>query len=549
MNTAHNKRVFLSCPTEGADELIAIAREVFKKYGLIPYLAAGDKRYDTPIFDKIMPMIEIADYAVGIILNEVSTDVLEELAYAEAYATVLRMVEKGTSIGGLTARKEYEVFTRATFRESMENVCRFILAHATEKARRADAEGVGPSGGTGPAAASGSPQHLVHGPGPSSIGGHVVSSDPAPAWFGDDGMYAKMAADDLGRTLGYGSTWGFFQERIRVANRAAWIMATIDTDTGFILSHMASLERPTVPAATCVLQMAQVSAGVPDVIEGDLLPAHAKSFRKTLRFIMGGDRSPEYVQSDGSMAWAEKYLGSALRKACLHTPGLDPRALENNLSHEIISHNFLQPAHLDEVPAVRAGSPRFAIMRDIYDHGASGEKGFLVRLGKLMDHTRVIQYPKHGLVHMAIKDVDVGARLEIEAILTECGFRRKRGSWTRKLPSPPSPRARFDYPEKTFDVCNRCGRVALSMQEIVRLHGLRNDGGRLKTQPTCRQCRNGTPAPKKRFRQLPARLHLDPRATLDPFTCRPPRKQMNDAFSPRGDRYWSTKRGRQTRLR
>ena len=552
--------VFLSCPTNGAEDLIEIAREMFKKYRLKPYLAADHKRYDMPIFDKIMPQIENVRYTVGLIPNKVSTDVLEELAYAEAYTTVIRMVEKGTHIGGFTARKEYEQFTRDTFRESMENVCRFIVSHAKSagKAGRAGPGRTNLSGGAGSTSLrpgstsvpSGGSQHLVQEAGPSSIGGHVASSDPAPTWYADGGMYAKMAADDLSRTLGYGSTWGFIRERIRVANSTAWVLAAVDLDLGFVLSHMASFERPSVSATTCVLQMAQVTAGIPKVIEGDLLPAHAKSFQKTLRLIMGGDRGPEYVQNDGIMTWVEKYLVSALRKSCLHAPGLDLRTLERNMNHEIISHNFLQPAHMDVAPATRAGSPKFEIMRDIYDYGASGDKGFLVQLGSMINHINVTQYPERGLISMAIRDVGDGTRRKIEAILTECGFRRKNDSWTRRMRFTPSRGAGPGwYPKKTFEICNMCGRVALSMQEIVRLHGLRNNGGRIIPQPFCRECRYGVSI-RRRFRRPPARSRCNPGETLDSFTCRTSRHGARpDAFNPSNDRYWSIKRGRQTRLR
>lgn len=59
----------------------------------------------------------------------------------------------------------------------------------------------------------------------------------------------------------------------------------------------------------------------------------------------------------------------------------------------------------------------------------------------------------------------------------------------REARSPKLNKASGKVPVHTFEICNRCGLVALTPQEVDRMIGYRRVRGKWVTQPNCHKCR------------------------------------------------------------
>ncbi|MDA7959509.1 MAG: hypothetical protein MPJ08_02115 [Nitrosopumilus sp.] len=519
--------VFISCPNnEEDDKLSEIAKAMLKKRGWDPYRAIDDPRCHLSLEDKILPKLTKPTIVLGIITKCKSRLVTDELAFAQSNTIVVRLVEEeAKDIGGFTGWKEYIRFTRDSFEAAMEKAILAIenaLEDTAGDTERLESVGVLQSSSQPDATMADAPQQYVQMLQPS-IEEYVAASGPVPGWYPGLERYTVMAADDLSRMLTYGTTWALYHVKVDVNNRTVWLVLVVDTDTNFILSHRVSLDKPDVDCTSLVLQLAQIVAGHPSLIEGDLPPVLVKSFQNSPGSMVGKNTRPKYRQHDGSLTWFKKYLKAMLYKACIQSIGTGISSLRCNIGYEILNHNFLRQPYSEDIPAKRAGMDKdFEDVMAIYNHGLSGEKGFLVKLGSLIRDVDIDHSTKNGFVYVTIKPtVNKSVQHAIESILLECKFQPSWGSWSHRFASG---RARLIgrkriHPETEIETCNRCHNAAISMQEILLLHGFRHDkySNTVWTQPSCRLCGHGPRDPDDTpMRKPPHRLRLY-HASLDSF--------------------------------
>ena len=83
---------------------------------------------------------------------------------------------------------------------------------------------------------------------------------------------------------------------------------------------------------------------------------------------------------------------------------------------------------------------------------------------------------------------DTPNRMRLHAGLQKC-------QWSRDIPSIPEMKATRTrnlsgtVPVQTFEICNKCGLVALTSQEVEATIGYRRTSGKWITQPNCHKCR------------------------------------------------------------
>ena len=104
---------------------------MLEEAGYDPYLSIDHPEYGTYLLEKIKARILGSDLVIGIISDELSVFVHEELAYAEDRVPVIRMVEIGDKddVGGFTPGREYERFKPGEFAASAGRVVRYIQDH------------------------------------------------------------------------------------------------------------------------------------------------------------------------------------------------------------------------------------------------------------------------------------------------------------------------------------------------------------------------------------------------------------------------------------
>ena len=109
---------------------------------------------------------------------------------------------------------------------------------------------------------------------------------------------------------------------------------------------------------------------------------------------------------------------------------------------------------------------------------------------RIRDKRTVVITAKEGMPKATVKRID--RKLQVE-----CGFTyaSEKKEWTRQMPSIMNMNKRREesmgaaMPEQTLEVCNRCGRSALTTQTVVEDFGYRRSNGRIITQPNYHRCR------------------------------------------------------------
>lgn len=523
-------------------------RHELERCGYGGYIASDNPMYGYSLLDKVKYEIRASNLLIALLFKEPSSFVFQEIGYAENYIPVVYMVEEGvTDVGGFMQDREYEPFTVDDFSSSAERISSQIPDILARYAARSRSGGT--SGNPAPEPPSYRPPtpQLRHSPhehpslyqaGSVGVTGppyedtgrllplkdYIANYPPVPGWYGLISRSVRMEADDLSRTMCFGSIWGLCQAAVPAGGRTLWLTSVIDMETSYILSYLLSFEKPDHPKIAQILQEAQISAGIPAVVEGNLPHRETRRLKDTLKFTMGDSLlgCPRYMENGNSLMRFRKFLEAILKKACTDSPQLDMIEVGRSIEYNVISHNFFSRPYESGIPAVSAKCrTEFSNIVEIHNRAMSGDKGFLIKLGSNVRYLKVLRSPKLGRIYLRINpDTDRMTRNEIESTLAGSGFEFKGKSWRRPFQFLDAHMIMDEnvLPRQTFSICNKCHIVAHSLQEAWRINGFLDDSGRVRIQPTCRACKHGTEPPRRRFRRRPARPQIHPRApTLDAF--------------------------------
>jgi len=195
--------------------------------------------------------------------------------------------------------------------------------------------------------------------------------------------------------------------------------------------------------------------------------------------------------------------------------GYGEHSSDHVIAYNIINYNFIRPhsspgefgavrhgksGMINMTPAMAGGYPKwFASFYELLTESWGYDKSFVFKLGpRLPDRLRIgVRGGRKVAVTVKAGTPKSTARRIDRKLQTECGFAYvpARREWVRDTPSIMNMSGRREdlmgapMPAQTFQVCNRCGRAALTTQAVDEILGYRRSGGRMIPQPNGHGCR------------------------------------------------------------
>ena len=199
----------------------------------------------------------------------------------------------------------------------------------------------------------------------------------------------------------------------------------------------------------------------------------------------------------------------------MNTAYMEHDTASNIIHYHVIHHNFIKPHffhptvgverhetgnEINKTPVMAAGYPLwFANFEELIKESLGYDKSFVFKLkDDMLAHLTVGIREDKTVVISVKRDIPTNTIVKIDRILqTECGFMLdyKKRQWSRNIPSIPEMKAARTrnlsgtVPVQTFEICNKCGLVALTSQEVEAMIGYRRTNGKWITQPNCHKCR------------------------------------------------------------
>ncbi len=322
-------------------------------------------------------------------------------------------------------------------------------------------------------------------------------------------------------------------ERSKRSAKKKWLTAVVDLKTRLVIHYIITDKRPDNRDIYRLVKMATVVAGMPTDIITDCYLAYRPAIRRLTGDIekQGGKLNHILVRAKNQSELHFKpkkptngvpnhnnsieSAWSTIKRNMDIMSGYGEYHSDHVISYNIINHNFIKPHSslrkfravrqgqadmVNMTPAMVGGYPKwFANFNELLTESWGYDKSFIFKLGpKMLDRLRVgIRGRK--TVAIAVKErtaKSMVAKID-RKLQTECGFEYVPGrrEWRREIPSIMNMNRRREdnmgavMPMQTFEVCNRCGLAALTMQTVVELIGYRKSNGRMITQPNCHGCR------------------------------------------------------------
>ena len=211
-------------------------------------------------------------------------------------------------------------------------------------------------------------------------------------------------------------------------------------------------------------------------------------------------------------------------KRSMNTAYMEHDTASNIIHYHVIHHNFIKPHffhptveverhetrnEINKTPVMAAGYPLwFANFEEIIKESSGYDKSFVFKLKDDMLAYLTVGIRGDSTVVISVKQkTPMKTIIKIDKILqTECGFKLdyKKRQWFRDIMSIPYMKATRMHnllgkvPIQTFEICHKCGMVALTSQEVETMIGYRHSGGKWITQPNCHGCRATISANPKR---------------------------------------------------
>ena len=322
-------------------------------------------------------------------------------------------------------------------------------------------------------------------------------------------------------------------ERTKRTGKKKWLTAVVDIKTRIIIHYIITDKRPANKEIYRLVKTAAVVAGMPTDIITDCYGAYGPAISRLGRemkkhggsvnhiLVRSKDQSTLHMRPKKPKDAAPRHnnhiesMWAKVKKNMDIMSGYGEYHSDSIISYNIINHNFIRPhTSLDTftaerhgqvnkvnlTPVMAGGYPKwFATFTELLTESWGYDKSFVFKMGPKMlnglrvgirDRRTVAITAKEGTPRAAVKKID--RKLQVE-----CGFTYapERKEWTRQMPSIMNMNRRREesmgaaMPEQTFEVCNRCGRSALTTQTVVEDFGYRRSNGRIITQPNCHRCR------------------------------------------------------------
>lgn len=329
-------------------------------------------------------------------------------------------------------------------------------------------------------------------------------------WLEKYPKLVKILIDDIACSLKFGNSWGVDEAYVKLANGQCWITAVLDEDSRFMIAHIVTEKRPNSKMIQTLLSEAKIISGIPKVITTDLYPAYPKAIKKTF-----GDGIVEHrdIRSKTKMRTTftvgsnhnnhiERSWKTIKRDALRNSSEWKwNKGIQNLIYYVIIHYNYIRlHSTFNKTPAAAAGYIKsFENFEEILNNASTYEKSFLFKLGDYVKFVN-IRTPDHcnKIIISPKASADHKTTMKINRILEVCGFTRSRRnrSWVRKTPglhtfAQNRKSGSIRLSARSFEMCKKCNKIAVSLQEIERQNGFREmNDGTIRTQPQCRTCRH-----------------------------------------------------------
>lgn len=338
-------------------------------------------------------------------------------------------------------------------------------------------------------------------------------------WLKKYQKLTKILTDDIACSLQYGDVWEVDETYVKLSNGQCWITAVLDEDSRFIIAYIVTKKRPNGSMLETVFSEARTVAGIPKIITTDLYREYPKAIQKI--FV---DKNVEHRKIKG-----KSFVGSnhnnyierswkTIKRNTLQNSS-EWKDGEDRIYYAILHYNYIQiHSNFDTTPAVTAGYVKpFENFEDILNCSYSYEKAFLFNLKDYIKFVN-IKTPNHcsEIIISPKASADCETTKSISQILEDCDFtfsKNKRG-WVRKTPllhilAQNRTFGIKELPERSFEICNKCAKMTISLQEIYEQNGFRRmKDGVVRTQPRCRVCR-GSKIDKARQSTLDSIMPID----------------------------------------
>ena len=341
----------------------------------------------------------------------------------------------------------------------------------------------------------------------------------------------------------YDEEWEKARERsVRSASVSAkkWLTGAIDHKTRAIVHYIITDRRPGRREIYNLLKVAVNVAGIPRLLITDKYKAYSPAVKRLERALYGKGsvehitiraKNPSRLRMVGGPVVDGVRANNNIMEAAwsrikrnMNTAYMERGAADDIIHYHVIHHNFIKPhfAHpamrverngtrneVNKTPVVAAGYPFwFANFEDLIRESLSYDKSFVFKLkDDMLARLTVGIHGNRTAVISAKQGTDMRTIIKIDKILqTECGFKLdyEKHRWSKDIESIPGMKAirarnlSGKVPIQTFEICNKCGLVALTSQEVETMMGYRHSAGKWKTQPNCHSCRTAMSASPKR---------------------------------------------------
>lgn len=307
-----------------------------------------------------------------------------------------------------------------------------------------------------------------------------------------------------------------------------YLTGIVDHKTRAVIHYAVTGKRPDAGEIYNILRVAVNVGGIPREVTTDKYAAYEPAVRRLEKALkrkgkvehisiraenLSSLHIPDKTGRNNNIVEA---LWSRIKRHMRSTTYMETETAEIIVRYHVINHNFVKPhTALSKVNVDRGGVPNkvyltpaqgggyplwFANFEELLRESLGYDKAFLLKLDRnMLSRIRIGIHRDNRTTLIKVRPRTPKSEvIEIDKVLqTKCGFMLdyKSQRWAKEIPSISHMlRMRKDnllgkVPVKTFEICHRCGLLALSSHEVEMRMGYRWSNNKWITQPNCIKCR------------------------------------------------------------
>lgn len=323
-------------------------------------------------------------------------------------------------------------------------------------------------------------------------------------------------------------------ENSKHSSKKKWLTSVLDLKTRMIIHYIITDKRPDNKQIYGLVKTSMIVAGMPSDIITDCYKGYLPAMKKLAKYVKQNGGSLNHIkiraknQSKLHLSPKKPVNGvpnhnnniesmwAKIKRNMDIMSGYGEYNSDNVIAYNIINYNFIKPhssleaftatrhgerSSIDMTPAMAAGYPKwFATFEELLTESWGYDKSFVFKIRPdMLKRLRIGIRNKREVILSAKERTSMSMNRKIDRKLqVECGFEKthRKNEWVRQMPSILNMNRRREenmgdvMPDQTFEVCNRCGKTAITTQAVSEEIGYRRSNGRMITQPNCHKCRS-----------------------------------------------------------